>query len=109
VTLTVAKESSQIEVPDVTGLSRNEAVEELSGDFRVRTVEQTVDTPDEDGVVLSQDPAGGAKAKRDSRVTITVGRFTPDLNPEGGQPDTGTTAPPGPGAAPPPAAENPLQ
>ncbi|MDQ4041004.1 MAG: Stk1 family PASTA domain-containing Ser/Thr kinase [Actinomycetota bacterium] len=108
VTLTVAKESSQIEVPDVTGLTRNEAVEELSGDFRVRTVEQAVDTPDEDGVVLSQDPAGGAKAKRDSRVTITVGRFNPDLDPEGGE-GPGTTPEPGAGAPPPTGAENPQQ
>jgi serine/threonine-protein kinase len=104
VTLTVAKESSQIEVPEVTGLTRNEAVEELSGDFQVRTVEQAVDTPDEDGVVLSQDPRGDSRAKRGSRVTITVGRFTPDLNPDGT-----TTPEPGAGAPPPTGAENPQQ
>jgi serine/threonine-protein kinase len=102
VTLTIAKESSELEVPDVTGLSRDEAVEELSGNFRVRSVEADVDSADEDGVVLSQDPDGGSKAKRGSRVTITVGRFTPpELNPDG------TTTQPGAGSPPPPAAGSP--
>jgi len=47
-----------------------------------------VATADEDGVVASQRPAAGDKAKKGSRVTITVGRFTPPA-----QPDTTTTTP----------------
>jgi serine/threonine-protein kinase len=86
VTLTVAKEPSQVDVPDVTGLDESDATDQLSGaGFRVRLDPQDVDTPDQDGVVLEQKPGPG-KAKRGSRVTLTVGRFNPDLNPE---PDTG--------------------
>ena len=44
---------------------------------------QDVPTPDGDGVVLEQSPAGGKKAKKGSKVTIVVGKFNPDLNPEG--------------------------
>ena len=43
--------------------------------------EETVDTTDEDGIVIDQDPAGGEQRKKGSRVTITVGRSTPPLNP----------------------------
>ena len=49
-----------------------------------------VDTPDGDGVVIEQSPAAGTKAKKGSKVTIVVGKFNPDLNPEGGT-TTGTT------------------
>jgi serine/threonine-protein kinase len=86
VTLTVAKEPSQVDLPDVTGLDESDATDQLSGaGFRVRLDSKPVDTPDQDGVVLDQKPGPG-KAKRGSRVTLTIGRFNPNLNPE---PDTG--------------------
>ena len=50
--------------------------------FSVRRVREAVDTPDEDGVVLDQDPAGGEQRQKGTRVTITVGRFNPPLDPE---------------------------
>ena len=49
----------------------------------MRQKEKKVDTPDEDGLVISQDPPGGQKRDKGSRVTITVGRFTPEnLDPD---------------------------
>ena len=33
--------------------------------------------------MLEQSPTGGKKAKKGSKVTIVVGKFNPDLNPEG--------------------------
>jgi eukaryotic-like serine/threonine-protein kinase len=88
VTLTVAKQPEQVDVPDVTGLDESDATDQLSGaGFRVRLERQPVDSPDDDGIVLDQSPGPG-NADRGSRVTITVGRFEPALNPE---PDTGGT------------------
>jgi serine/threonine-protein kinase len=91
VTLTVAIQPKQIDVPNVVGRSQNNATKTLSGRFEVVVEEATVDTPDQDGLVQKQDPSGG-KADRGSAVTITVGRFDPQLNPD----PTGTTTTPPP-------------
>jgi beta-lactam-binding protein with PASTA domain/tRNA A-37 threonylcarbamoyl transferase component Bud32 len=90
--LTVAKEPSQVAVPDVTGEDQAVAIRKLSGEgFEIDQQSRDVDTPDNDGVVIEQDPVGGDKAKKGSPVTIVVGKFNPDLNPEG------TTTPTTPG------------
>ena len=44
--------------------------------FKVHIVNQPTSDPNQDGIVLSQNPAGGAQAKPGSPVTITVGRIT---------------------------------
>jgi serine/threonine-protein kinase len=96
VTLTVAKAPEQVDVPDVTGEDAADAVRALSrAGFEVDQKSKTVDSPEGDGVVVEQSPAGG-KADKGAKVTITVGKFDPSLNPEG----TTTTTPPaaGPGA-----------
>jgi serine/threonine-protein kinase len=81
----VAKESSQIPVPDVTGEDAPAAIAALSGQgFVIDQQSRDVDSPDGDGVVLEQTPKGGTKTKKGSKVTIVVGKFNPDLNPEGG-------------------------
>ncbi|MDQ3850804.1 MAG: PASTA domain-containing protein, partial [Actinomycetota bacterium] len=102
VTLTVAAAPRRVEVPDVVGRSQNSATKRLSGaGFEVDVEEQTVDSPDDDGIVQKQSPAGGRRADRGTAVTISVGRFAPDLNPDpgsGGQtttPGGGTTTPRG--------------
>ena len=41
--------------------------------------------------MLEQSPTGGKKAKKGSTVTIVVGKFNPDLNPEGGTTTGGGT------------------
>ena len=53
--------------------------------------DEPVDRPSYDGKVLAQSPAAGREVERGSRVTITVGRFDPDLNPD---PDPGEEEPP---------------
>jgi beta-lactam-binding protein with PASTA domain/tRNA A-37 threonylcarbamoyl transferase component Bud32 len=91
IALTVAKEPSQVAVPDVTGEDAAAAVAALSGQgFVIDQQSKDVTSPDGDGVVLEQTPTGGKKAKKGSKVTIVVGKFNPDLNPEGGT-TTGTT------------------
>jgi serine/threonine-protein kinase len=85
VTLTVAKEPTDVTVPDVTGEDSTDAVRSLSGQgFEVDQQSRDVNSPEGDGVVIEQSPAGGGKAKKGSKVTIVVGKFNPDLNPEGG-------------------------
>jgi beta-lactam-binding protein with PASTA domain len=88
VTITVAAEPRQVTVPDVVGRSQNIATKTLSGrGFEVGVEEVAVDTPDEDGLVQKQSPAGDEKVDRGATVTITIGRFAPV------QPAPGTTTP----------------
>ncbi len=55
---------------------------------------EDVDTLGQDGKVIKQSPTpDGGKVDRGSTVTITVGRFDPELNPEPGTPTTTTTTP----------------
>jgi serine/threonine-protein kinase len=97
VTLTVAKAVEKVGVPGVTGLDESQAAERLSGaGFEVDVQEETVTQPSRDGKVLGQSPAAGSQAKKGSTVTITVGRFDPDLDPDPG--DTGETPPPDDGS-----------
>jgi serine/threonine-protein kinase len=76
VTLTVSKGPATAAVPDVT--SSDEATArstlEASG-FKVKVVDQDTDDPTLEGIVISQDPTGGAQAKPGVKVTIFVGRF----------------------------------
>jgi beta-lactam-binding protein with PASTA domain/predicted Ser/Thr protein kinase len=96
--LTVAKEPSQVAVPDVTGEDQAVAVRELSAaGFEVDPQSRDVNSPEGDGVVIEQSPTGGGKAKKGSRVTIVVGKFNPALNPEGNTTTQGATTPPAPG------------
>jgi len=74
------------EVPDVVDLSAEDAAAALSAaGYVVARVTEPVDSPDEDGVVLAQDPGGGEELEAGSRVTITVGAFDPgeNLDPDG--------------------------
>jgi beta-lactam-binding protein with PASTA domain/predicted Ser/Thr protein kinase len=91
VTITVAKAPAQVDVPDVTGQTEDDAVSMLSdAGFGVQIHHQAVTDPTQDGVVISQDPAGGSKAKKGTKVAIVVGSFT-----AGTTPGT-TTGPTGP-------------
>ncbi len=92
VTLTLAKEPAEVDVPDVRGDTINEALGELAdAGLRPRQRRRAVTTPDQDGLVLAQKPAGG-KLKKGETVTIVVGAFDDSaLNPE--PDDTATPAP----------------
>ena len=72
VVLTVSTGQSGIEVPDVTGKSKAEAVATLkSKGFQVEEKDESSDDVDE-GNVISQDPEGGKTAASDATITITV-------------------------------------
>jgi eukaryotic-like serine/threonine-protein kinase len=94
VTLTIATEPKQLEVPDVLGEEADAAARlvERAG-FRVRRREQIVDGPEGDGVVLEQNPPSGEMRDKGSRVILTIGRFEP---PENLDPDPGATPTPTP-------------
>jgi serine/threonine-protein kinase len=92
VTITVAVQPKQITVPDVVGRSQNNATKTLSGrGFEVGVDELPVATPDQDGLVQKQSPAGGKKVDRGTTVTVTIGRFNPTQVPA---PGTTTPTPP---------------
>ncbi len=83
VELVVAKAPPDADVPDVVDQQRDAARQALrDAGFKVRVREEAVDTLDQDGVVVDQDPAGGEQLREGSRVTIVVGRFEPPLDPE---------------------------
>jgi serine/threonine-protein kinase len=83
VELVVAKAPPDVAVPDVVDQQRDDAEQALKdAGFTVRVREETVETLDQDGIVISQDPADGEERPKGSRVTIVVGKFEPPLNPE---------------------------
>jgi serine/threonine-protein kinase len=89
ITLEVSKGPSTVLVPNVEGVERANAVSALeTAGFTVRVGFQNTAEPALDGVVTKQSPAGGTKQKPNSTVTITVGRFTPQIEPGGPQTDT---------------------
>jgi serine/threonine-protein kinase len=86
VALTVAKAPPQVKVPDVIDQPVDEAVAALqAAGFQVKRRPQKVDMPDDDKVVLDQNPPSGEKRDKGARVILTVGRFTPaNLDPDPG-------------------------
>jgi serine/threonine-protein kinase len=96
VTLTVAKEPSAVDVPDITGETQDVATQRLSKEgFTIKVKHLPVGSPEGDGVVISESPPGG-KAKKGSTVTITVGKYDPSLTPTTPTAPTDTTPPPPP-------------
>ena len=84
ITLSVSKGPTTSTVPDVTSISQNDAVAQLKASgFRVSIVSQPVTDQSQDGIVQTQDPAGGAKAPPGTTVTIAVGKFSTTTAPTG--------------------------
>jgi eukaryotic-like serine/threonine-protein kinase len=76
VQITISTGPDIVPVPDVTGMEAADARATLEeAGFRPRGVAQDTTDPDEEGVVLDQDPAGATEAERGSTVTIFVGRL----------------------------------
>jgi eukaryotic-like serine/threonine-protein kinase len=71
--LLVSSGPEQIEVPDVTGLSRDSA-EQLLTDKGLEPAVQETESDKPENEVISQSPAGGEQVDRGSRVTITVSK-----------------------------------
>jgi serine/threonine-protein kinase len=77
ITLRLSKGPTTSTVPDVTSQAQADAQATLQASgFRVRIVPQPVTDPNQEGIVQTQDPPGGAQAPARSTVTIAVGRFT---------------------------------
>jgi eukaryotic-like serine/threonine-protein kinase len=95
VTLQVAK---AIDVPDVVNKPRADAEKALrDAGFAVRVREVDTSNPDEDGMVLDQNPAAGEQRKRGSTVTIQVGKLlasqTPTATPSPTETPTASATP----------------
>jgi eukaryotic-like serine/threonine-protein kinase len=78
VALVVAKAPADVPVPGVIDAPEDDAVRALEdAGFKVKKEETPVDTPDEHGIVLDQDPSPDTPRPKGSTVTITIGRFEP--------------------------------
>jgi beta-lactam-binding protein with PASTA domain len=78
------REPETATVPGVVGSSRPDASATLrEAGFGVATSYETTDDEGEDGIVLSQSPAGGTEADPGSTVQIVVGQYE-EPPPEGG-------------------------
>src|SRR5215218_4021993 len=83
VALVVAKAPAEVPVPGVIDAPEEDARRTLEdAGFDVRVEEAPAETPDEDGIVLAQDPRPDTPVREGSVVTITVGRFEPEAIPE---------------------------
>ena len=72
VTLTVSGGPGQTEVPDVAGLSQDDAEAQLEDAGFATSIETQASSDVDSGLVIETDPAGGETAKRGSEVTVTV-------------------------------------
>jgi eukaryotic-like serine/threonine-protein kinase len=73
VVLTVSRGAKPVSVPNVVGMSQDNAQSTLANSgFTVSTVEQNSDAPK--GTVVDQSPNGGSEAPDGSTVTITVSK-----------------------------------
>jgi eukaryotic-like serine/threonine-protein kinase len=76
VSLVIAKAQPTATVPSVVGQQQGAASGALSAaGFKVQTQTRTVDNQSQNGIVLSESPAGGSTAEKGSTVTIVVGHF----------------------------------
>ena len=78
VILYVSKVPKESTIPDVTSQDEASATAALEqSGFTVDVQEQDTTDPNQDGIVLSQDPPGNTRAKPGTTVTIVVGRLVP--------------------------------
>ena len=77
VTIVVSTGAGSVLVPDVEGLFRDGAVRVLQNrGLDVTWEEQDTTNPDDDGRVLDQAPAAGARVRAGDTVTLVIGEFT---------------------------------
>jgi eukaryotic-like serine/threonine-protein kinase len=80
ITLSVSKGPTTSAVPDVTSQKQSDAIATLKASgFKVRVESQPTNDENSDGIVLTQNPAGGSQAPPGTEVTIVVGKFTSPL------------------------------
>lgn len=74
ITVSGGAAGAQVTVPDVVDQEESAAVQALEDEgFRVEVVRVQVESPEQDGLVLDQQPAGGTRAPRGALVTLFVG------------------------------------
>ena len=77
VNVVISKGPATIAVPSVINQSRSNAEGALTNaGFVPNTTEQATSDPAQDGIVISQNPAGNSQKPQGSTVTIVVGRYT---------------------------------
>jgi serine/threonine-protein kinase len=87
VTITVSTGIETVSVPDVTGLSRRDAIDQLrSVGLTASPREVDVSDPTEDGQVIDQRPAAGIEIEKGKSVVIMVGVLIEDDTVTPGEP-----------------------
>jgi serine/threonine-protein kinase len=74
ITLFVSSGPGQVGVPNVVGISEQNARSQLQG-FDVDVIDQDTNNAGQDGIVASQNPPPGAQVDQGSTVTLVVFRF----------------------------------
>jgi serine/threonine-protein kinase len=83
VTLDVSTGVSTTSVPDVVGEDEASARASLENEgWNVLVRDTPTGNADEDGVVITQNPAPGQQARPGSQVVLYVGRYDPELEPQ---------------------------
>jgi serine/threonine-protein kinase len=78
VNVQVSNGPPQTTVPNVVGLTLQQAITDLQADgFKVRHVQTPVSDPNQQNLVQSQTPLANTQAGTGSTVTIYVGRYVP--------------------------------
>ncbi|HET7870486.1 MAG TPA: PASTA domain-containing protein, partial [Actinomycetota bacterium] len=72
VTITVGKRPAQVEVPDLTGLTQEQAVTAIEDAHLTLGKPTTQPSQEPEGTVVSQNPLPGEKVDRNSRVDIVL-------------------------------------
>ncbi|HEX7082641.1 MAG TPA: Stk1 family PASTA domain-containing Ser/Thr kinase [Gaiellaceae bacterium] len=77
ITLSVSKGPTTTQVPDVTGQSQAAAQSLIRGaGYSVALIYTAVTDPNQDGIVIDQDPKGGTSAAQNEVVTLTIGQLS---------------------------------
>lgn len=76
VTITISTGPADVTVPGVQGMTLAAAQTALSGAGLTWTVTNTPSTPANNGIVLSQFPAAGTTAPRNTAIQLSVGLYT---------------------------------
>lgn len=79
VTLTVAKETSQVTVPDLSGMSPGDAKKRLEEQgLTLGSQEQAESTAQAEGTIFEQTPGGGQDVDRGSTINVKIAKAPPE-------------------------------
>jgi eukaryotic-like serine/threonine-protein kinase len=97
VDLVVAEAPKEASVPNVVGQNQTAAAAALGkAGFTPKSTPETVTEASQDGIVLKQSPAAGAKARKGATVTLTVGHLGTPTTPTTTTSSSTTTPAPAP-------------